>query len=304
MKNKTKNKELPKASIVVLTHNRAKVLDKTLKGMLRLDYPNEYEVIVVNDGSTDNTKDVLNSYQGNKKIVAINEERFGPCKARNNGIKAARFPIVVIMDDDCIPSKDWLINLARGFDSPKTGMVSSYSLFGGTSTAFRASVLDKVNSYDEEYFYYREDTDLVFKILDAGYKGKLVDAEFKHDHKLEKPSLGKLINHALERASYHKNDVLLYKKHSERARKFLNVKFGFIVDPLEDFNRATGRWADIGRNEGRTKNISLSSPRGLTYLENKTPIHTISIVLAGLLYVLLVKLVRLYGSVKFKKLLI
>ena len=45
----------PKASIVIASYNNRKVLEKELDAMLRLDYPNEYEIIVVDDGSTDDT---------------------------------------------------------------------------------------------------------------------------------------------------------------------------------------------------------------------------------------------------------
>jgi cellulose synthase/poly-beta-1,6-N-acetylglucosamine synthase-like glycosyltransferase len=287
-----------KASIVVMTHDRANVLERTLNAMLKLDYPTDYEIIVVNDGSTDNTKETLEKFKG--KIRVVNEKRLGPCKARNNGIKLAKYPIVVIMDDDCIPHKNWLKDLVKGFTSDDVGMVSAFSIYGGTSTAFRKEILDKVGLYDEDYFYYREDTDLVFRVMDAGYRARLVKANYVHEHKLEAPkSLTSFVKQAFERAKYHKNDVLLYKKHPKRAKGFLGIKFGFLVNPAEDLYRAIGLW---GRKYGgKQKKIKLASPRGLTYLENKTLFHTIIIFLMGIFYIFLVKSVRLYASFRFKK---
>jgi len=286
---------MEQASIVVLTHNRAGILAETLDAMLRQDFPARYEIIVVNDGSTDATKDVLQKYH--KKMKVINQGRQGPCKARNNGIRAARFPMVVIMDDDCVPERDWLKKLVKGFDKPEVGMVSSFSLHGGTSTAFRKKVLDTIGAYDEDYFYYREDTDLVFRLLDAGYTTKLVRANFFHNHKIENPkSVAGMLKHLQERLLYHQNDVLLYKKHPLRAKKFLKVRWGFFIDPLEDFNRATGRW--------RQGALALSSPRGISVIENKTPLHTVAIIAAGLCYAVLVKCIRLSASLRFKKLLL
>lgn len=58
---------MEKVSIVTMTYNRAKVLDKTLSAMLELDYPDDYEIIVVNDGSTDNTKHVLKKFKKKNK---------------------------------------------------------------------------------------------------------------------------------------------------------------------------------------------------------------------------------------------
>ena len=284
------------ASIVVLTHNRAVILKKSIPAMLKLDYPGEYEVIIVNDGSKDNTKEALSKFKNSSKIRIINQERQGTCKSRNNGMRAAKYPIVVTMDDDCLPAKDWLTRLVKGFDNPNVAMVSSYAEFGGTSTAWKKNALEEVGFYDEDYFYYREDTDLVFRLLDAGYTTKIVRADYIHDHKLEKPkTLAAFIKHVIERAGYHKNDVLLYKKHHVRAKKFLKVRLGFLVNPMDDFNRATGRWQG---------NLNLSSPRGITFLENKSAMHMLAIILGGMAYVALVKAVRLLASFRFKKLLI
>lgn len=291
------------ASIVTMTYNRSEVLEKTLNAMLLLDYPNDYEIIVVNDGSTDNTKEVLKKF--GDKIRVIHQERSGPCAARNAGFGVAKYPIVVNMDDDCIPEKEWLRDLVSGFDSPKIGVVSAFAIYGGTSTAFRKEALDEVGFYDEEYFYYREDTDLVFRILDAGYEAKQVDSKFTHLH--EYPT--GLINgfkQAKERVMHHKNDVLLYKKHPRRSKEFFDIKFSFLRNPIRDFNVITHRWTveDIPKNIRPKKKLKLSSPRGIVYLENKTPIHTAIIVLIGMGYVLAVKTARLWGSIKYRKLLL
>lgn len=91
------------------------------------------------------------------------------------------------------------------------------------------------------------------------------------------------------------NDVLLFKKHPRLAGKFLDVKLGFLVNPLADFRAATGLWKG---------DYQLSSPRGITFLENSSPLHAAAIFLTGLAYVLGVKAYRLRGSLKFGKLLV
>ncbi len=289
-----------KASIVILTFNRQEVIGKTIQGMLELNYPeNAYEIIVVNDGSRDKTKKVLEKFENQKKVIIINNEKEkGPCKARNQGIKKAKNDYIIIMDDDCIPEKNWLKDMMQGFNSEKTGMVSGYSLHGGTSTGFSKKALKKTGLYDEDYFYYREDTDLVFRILDEGFEVKQVNAKYFHDHKMEKPkNFIEFLRHSWKRIKNHKNDVLLYKKNPERTKKFLDIKFGFIVNPLNDFKAATGLWHKKGK-------MNLSSPRGIIFMENKSLIHSIIIFLGGISYVLAVKLMRLYASIKFGRLLI
>lgn len=287
------------ASIVVMTHNRKAVLEKTIDAMLQLEYAGKYEVIVVNDGSSDGTSEMLQGkYSKNNKILIINQPRSLPCKARNSGIKRAKYEVVVIMDDDCIPRKDWLSRLIAGFGEKGVGIVSSYSIHGGTSTAFLADALRKVGGFDEEYGYYREDTDLVFRVQELGYKVKLVKAPFRHEHKMEKPRgfMG-LVKYGLERAGYHMNDVLLYKKHPKLGAEFLDVKFGFLVNPKRDFQAATNQWWSGGK-------MKLASPRGIVFLENSTPLHTFLIFFGAFAWVALVKFYRLMGSIRFGKLLV
>ncbi|PIU21160.1 MAG: hypothetical protein COT15_03735 [Candidatus Diapherotrites archaeon CG08_land_8_20_14_0_20_34_12] len=291
----------PNVSIIIAAHNNANILKKVLDAMLKLDYPKEYEIIVINDGSKDETKKMLNQNFGkNPKITIINlEKNQGVCKARNTAIKIAKNNIVVNMDHDCIPEKNWLKDLMLGFDSEKVGAVTSYGGYGGTSTAFRKNLLDKVKGYDEDYGYYREDTDLTFKIIELGYEFKQVKANYVHDHGETKPKgIFGLIKYVINRWKYHMNDVLLYKKHTNKLTKdFLDIKFGFLVNPLKDISLATGTWK-------AGEKLKLSSPRGITFLENKTPIHTIIILLVGIGYMLGLKFFRAIASIKYGKLLI
>lgn len=296
-------KKLQKASVIVSTFNNAVVLERTLRGMLVLDYPKElFEIIVASDGSTDGTAKMMNEAFGKEKqIKFLDLQHQGVCATRNAAIAAAAkdSEIVVNMDHDCIPEKDWLKKIVAGFDSEKVGVVSSYNYYGGTSTAFKKNLLEKVGGYDEEYGYYREDTDLSFKIMDLGFEFRLVQAGFEHDHEMVKPhGLVALAKHVWQRLSYHKNDVLLYKKHPTKlCREFLNIKYNFFVDPVSDFRAATGLWHVGGK-------LQASSPRGIVFIENKSTLHSILIIISGIGYVIALKLFRLWGSIKFGKLLV
>ncbi len=288
------------ASIIIATYNRADILEKTLDSMLNQDYPFNYEIIVINDGSTDDTKQILQKFSKYKKFRSQSlEKNSGPATARNIGIEMTRYPIIVIMDDDCIPEKDWLQKLVSEF-SGNIGITTSYSMRGGTSTAFLKKALDEVGYFDESFpFAYREDTDLLFRILDRGYEIKFANAKFKHLHKPPKTIKAK-ISYALKRIWIHQSDVLLYKKHPERTKKFFNIKLGFIRHPIKDFKVATGLWS---RYKKRRK-FSLSSPQEIVLLQPKSIFHKILIFLGGIIYAIAVKLVRFYGSIKYKKLLI
>ena len=291
---------LPNVSVIVPTRNRAETVVKAVKGILAVSYP-EFEVIVVNDGSTDNTRELLEkSFGKNKKVTLLNfSGNQGVCKARNAGIRKARYPIIVNMDHDCIPEKTWLRGLVKPFSDPKVGAATSYGGFGGTSTAFRRSLALKTGGYDEDYFYYREDSDFAFKIIELGYKFRHVKAAYHHDHAETKPKgFLSLVKYVLQRLKYHQNDVLLYKKHpNDLTRKFLDIKFSFLVNPAADFGLATGRWKGRG-------GLEVSSPRGIKFIENKGPLHFLAIVFLGVCYMLALKATRLYASIKFGKLLL
>ncbi len=297
----SKKNDLTSASIVVATYNNSKTLQRTLNGLLDQSFDGEYEIIVVNDGSSDDTSKMMKThFAKEKKIRFIDfEKNQGVCKARNAGILASRFGIIINMDHDCIPEKKWLSKMIGGFDSPRIGVVSAYDYYGGTSTAFLRTPLLEVGGYDEEYRYYREDTDLSFKIMDKGFEFKLVDAKYEHDHTMVKPKgFFNFAKHVLQRLQYHQNDVLLWKKHpTPVCAEFLHVKWGFLVDPKADFSAATGLWRKNGK-------LELSSPRGITFMENKSPIHALVIFVAGIGYLLAVKFSRLIGSIRFGKLLI
>ena len=289
------------ASIIVATYNNKKVLEETLKSLLNQDFKGKYEVICINDGSSDGTKKFLDDFKKGKekKLRVFHQDNKGVCAARNKGIANSQYEIVVNMDHDCVAEKDWLQKMMNAFENENIGVVSGYDYYGGTSTGFRKRLLDWVGGYDEEYNYYREDTDLSFKIMDLGFEFKLIKPNYYHDHKEVKPKgFVELLKHVLQRLYYHQNDVLLYKKHpTKTCKEFLHIKGKFLVDPFQDFKVVTGLWEKGGK-------FGLSSPRGITFLENKSPIHAIIIILGGIGYVIAVKTSRLIGSLRFGKLLI
>ena len=87
----------PKVSVIIPTYNSAQFIVETLESVFAQTYKN-YEVIVVDDGSTDNTKEVLKPYMS--KIRYIYKENGGPASARNVGIKNARGEYIAFLDSD------------------------------------------------------------------------------------------------------------------------------------------------------------------------------------------------------------
>src|SRR3989440_5980653 len=100
----------PRVSVVVCTYNGARTLGECLDGLAQLAYP-DYEVIVVDDGSTDGTAAMTREYD----VRLITTENRGLSAARNTGLEAATGEIIAYLDDDARPDPHWLTYLAATF---------------------------------------------------------------------------------------------------------------------------------------------------------------------------------------------
>lgn len=100
----------PRMSVVVCTHNGADTLGECLAHVQALRYP-DYEVIVVDDGSTDRTVEVASGFD----VTLISTPNRGLSSARNTGLRAATGEVVAYLDDDAFPDRDWLTYLAATF---------------------------------------------------------------------------------------------------------------------------------------------------------------------------------------------
>ncbi len=294
------------ATIIIPTRNDAKNMDACLEACLSQDgYSREkYAITVVDDLSTDNTAEIVEKYAKKYPGMITNirlQKRIGRTKSLNIGIAKCNTPIFIEMNADCIPQKNWLKLLMEGFTSKKIAVSKTTSTEEGASSAYRTDLVKKLGMFDEGFNEmgsgFRMDSDLMFKILDAGYEIKRVlGTGYEHRHPKPTTLKGK-IKYALSRVKVHRFDPLLYKNHPERTKKMLDIRLGFIRNPMMDFKTATGLW----RGDGK---LELGSPQGIKIIENKTPLHTLVIILLGMVYVVLVKLSRLYGSIKYGKLLI
>jgi GT2 family glycosyltransferase len=100
----------PRISVVICTFNGARTIAGCLAGTKHLDYP-DYEVIVVNDGSTDSTPEIARQFP----CRLISTENFGLSNARNVGGENATGEIIAYLDDDATPDPHWLQFLANAF---------------------------------------------------------------------------------------------------------------------------------------------------------------------------------------------
>ena len=99
MKNKLK------FSIIIPAYNIEKYIDKCINSIIEQTYKN-YEIIIINDGSTDNTKNIIDKYKTKKKVTIINQNNKGLSESRNIGVKKATGNYILFVDgDDYIDKK-------------------------------------------------------------------------------------------------------------------------------------------------------------------------------------------------------
>ena len=118
----------PTVSVIIPTYNRAPFVGEAIESALAQTRP-PLEVVVVDDGSTDDTADRVAHY--GDRVVYVRQTNAGPATARNTGIGHARGDLIALLDSDdrWLPQKlEWQVPL---FDDPEVGMVhAGFRCFG------------------------------------------------------------------------------------------------------------------------------------------------------------------------------
>lgn len=189
-------------SVIIPVYNCRETIVQCLDSVVSLNHPS-FEVIVVDDGSTDGTRGICQSRNG---IRVISLDRGGPSRARNIGISVADGDFIAFTDGDCIADTEWLTELESGFQEPDTagvggdqkspddetwlgkriqefmkciGFMTGYIKIDPTvretdhnpscNVMYRKSVLQEVSGFDEALFP-SEDVELDLKIRRRGYR--------------------------------------------------------------------------------------------------------------------------------------
>jgi GT2 family glycosyltransferase len=186
--------KLPSVSVVVCSYNGAATISSCLDGLLRLEYP-DYEVIVIDDGSTDATAAIARSF-GVRVISTANR---GLSNARNLGLLVARGEIIAYTDDDARPEPHWLTYLADAFlrtehvgvggpniappgDGPIADCVANapggpvHVLLSdqvaehipGCNMAFRREALEAIGGFDPRFRSAGDDVDVCWRLQERG----------------------------------------------------------------------------------------------------------------------------------------
>jgi glycosyltransferase involved in cell wall biosynthesis len=134
----------PAISVVIATYNRARFLDQTLDSVLAQRF-RSFEVIVVDDGSTDDTVNVLESYGA--KIRSLRQPNRGPSAARNLGVRYARGDWIAFQDSDDLCAPNHLESLyAYAGEHPDCGMVFANGAYLGGPEHQRDTIVPAAKS--------------------------------------------------------------------------------------------------------------------------------------------------------------
>ncbi len=176
-------------SFILATHNRADVLLHTLERLAAcgLAQP-EYEILVVDNGSTDGTAELVRRRMPGVRLIALERNR-GSC-AKGLAVPHARGEFVVFLDDDSYPLDGSIRHMVRHFEEdPSLGAAGFVvrlpdgsrecsalpNVFVGCGVGFRRAVLNAVGGLDVSYFMQAEEYDLSFRLIQAGYHVRTFD---------------------------------------------------------------------------------------------------------------------------------
>ena len=111
-------------SVVVACHNEEERLPQLLKSLAIQNYKQElFEIIIVDDSSTDQTFEVANGYSGIKNIITINNKGTGKKKAIRTGIEASIGKLIITTDADCQMGERWISSIAAFYEQSKSDMI-------------------------------------------------------------------------------------------------------------------------------------------------------------------------------------
>lgn len=122
---KLDDNHLPEVSLLIAAYNEEEGIADKIKNSLELDYPkNKLEIVIVSDGSTDRTDEIVKSFEKDGVRLFRVEGRVGKTEARNQAVLAMRKEIIVFSDATAVYEKDVIKKMVRNFADPSVGMVS------------------------------------------------------------------------------------------------------------------------------------------------------------------------------------
>lgn len=249
----------PRVSVVVCSYNGAATLPECLESLGRLRYP-DYEVILVDDGSTDDTPAIAARFPD---VRTIRQENQGLSASRNAGLRAATGEIVAYTDSDCYADPDWLTHLVHQLEvtgadavggpnlSPDDGWLAACVAAApgqpthvlesdqvaehvpGCNMAYRRGPLEEINGFDPQFTRAGDDVDVCWRLQQSGKWITFAPGGFVWHHRRQTPRA-----FLRQQAGYGEAEALLRFKHPEKfngrnAWKWRGVLYGASLRGLQ-----------------------------------------------------------------------
>jgi glycosyltransferase involved in cell wall biosynthesis len=182
---------MPFFSIIIPCYNRASLIERPLKSLSNQTFQ-DFEIIIIDDGSTDNSKEIIAPYLINSQVNYYYQDNAGVCSARNFGAQKAKGDYLIFLDSDDAVEKNWLNDFyllkEEHFDmlfcsvqfvnhkgnitiidcSQPSEKSKSKGVYYPGSWAMKSSVFFDIDMYDEK-LKYSENTDLKIKLIEKGF---------------------------------------------------------------------------------------------------------------------------------------
>jgi GT2 family glycosyltransferase len=254
----------PKVSVVVASYNAERTLNACLESLARLNYP-DFEIILVDDGSTDSTAQISAKYPGVRYLA--HAKNLGLSAARNTGIAAAAGEIVAFTDADCRVDEDWLRYLVHdllagpfaGIGGPNllppedsaiaTAVMASpggpahvmltdreAEHIPGCNMAFHKWALVEIGGFDPVFRRAGDDVDVCWRLQHAGHKIGFSPSGFVWHYR--RSSIREYLR---QQKGYGEAEAMLIRKHPEyfnslggsiwRGRIYTTSKHGVMIRP-------------------------------------------------------------------------
>ena len=237
----------PKVSVVVCSYNGSRTIRFCLDGVLKLDYP-DYEVIVVDDGSTDSLAEIAAEYP----VRLIRSENHGLSNARNLGLQAATGKVIAYLDDDASPEPDWLtfivdalqrggfvgvggpnippagdadaaVAVARSPGGPMHVLLSDTTAehIPGCNMAFITEALRMIGGFDRQFRIAGDDVDICWRLQARGWRlGFAPAAVVWHKRR------NSIRAYWRQQLNYGKAEAMLERKWPEKYNAFGHIAWG------------------------------------------------------------------------------
>ncbi len=228
-------------SVIIPVYNRKEFLREALLPLSEQTLKKDlFEVIVVDDGSNDGTRNMLEELKDtlSYSFKILEQKHEGPAAARNLGAENAQAPILAFLDSDMKVDSGWLDNALAHFKDPSVLAVEaktespgqkrifshwvsneSGGMYQSCNMFYRRNIFKELGGFDQKFkFPFGEDYDLALRVL---AKGRIV---FAQDAIAYHPVLQEKAGDILRKASFSKDIPYLYKRHREKMRPFLGFR--------------------------------------------------------------------------------